>query len=389
MPKIVPDVEEMRQIFSALKEADLLDLPGDELLINLEGLANRALPAAIDGQVPPRLRDNQNQRSLHLAIAMLMTMGEAPFNPEHAIAHFESIQGPLLRAWEASKHNDAQQMRKTIDQVVAVGSLAGWQGAREALLYMILGDPLASAGAQSRFPVGPVQKFIRFLRGGLIPNLDRIWGGFAHDDLPDNAFADCDYSFADALRVRLLQPFAEEEEFDDIASGTKLEITSISDGLNFNGLPLSQMLPGARRTLVLRAGSAQLLERGVDPIKIASDQRLIIRAFDENTGEIQIASFDSQKKTITGRRCQVSEGQPTTVMFTDRAGSDLEVWSCTCGTWRCNVHHRLSSWDSVKYPPNATLRTFVLFAVLGPKGFHMGEFKQSMLYGLLSAGVNC
>src|SRR5258708_3039580 len=141
MPNVVPTPIEMEVVYNAVSDAGLTDLPGDELLSYLNVLASCALPQRLAAAALPLL--GGNQYSLYLAVAIVMVTPSWTFVATDAVDDFQRIRTPLLAAWQALPgHTHAQRMRKTIDQVIATGSLLGRNGAREALLYLLWGDPM-------------------------------------------------------------------------------------------------------------------------------------------------------------------------------------------------------------------------------------------------------
>ena len=386
MPYVIPTSDEMEMICRALSIAGLLNLPGAHLLANLEILANRAMPPTLAGQPLPGLHGSQ--RSLHLAAAILMTRPN-PCDAESAVNDFRDLSALLLDAWGVAIHSDQQKMRKTIDQVVASGSLRQWPGALEALYYLILGDHSRSGNPERpfiphypahdpplprRIPTGAVEWFVDFLSGGLIPHLDDCWGGFP------GAFAMDGLAHAAEIRSRLVKPFLDIP----FSSGDTLTITATLNGVDL-GAHMKPMPPGAKRTLRLRMGSANLLGPAGDLLPVPAGQRLIVRALDAGSGAIQLA--DCGGAAMAGRICSLGAGQTANLVFTGPNGSTLESWSCPCGCCQCDKRHRLEVWNPRVFPPNASLQSFVMYAVKGLPGFAMGAFVCTMYYALLSNGV--
>src|SRR5262249_13250941 len=314
MPNIVPTPDEMRMICQALSGAGLLGLSGAHLLSHLEILANGALPAVLNGQPLPAL--GQNQRSLHLAIAELMTRSN-PCETEAAIRDFHDLRAPLLAAW-GTPHNDLQKMRKTVDQVIAHGSLKEWPGALDALYYMILGDHSRNDNRKRPFipdypphdprlphpiPTGGVEWLVNFLAGGLIPNLDDSWGGFP------GAFAMDSLRHAAEIRARLLNPMLDMRW----GSSAKIALHATLDGLHFSA-DMTSMSPGAKRTLRLRSGTAILRGSSEDQFPIPAGQRLIIRALDGGKAQIQVA--ECRPNAMAGPICLLKAGEKATIEFT-------------------------------------------------------------------------
>ena len=139
MPTYNATPEDLQQVFGAVRDAGLQNLPGPYLLSHLERLANGYLPSGLAPATLPRM--SGNPRSLHLAIALVMLRPEAQWSSTAACVEFQEIASDLIATWETAVHTDAQKMRKTVDHAVAFGARRAWQGATEVLYYIILGDP--------------------------------------------------------------------------------------------------------------------------------------------------------------------------------------------------------------------------------------------------------
>jgi hypothetical protein len=65
----------------------------------------------------------------------------------------------------------------------------------------------------------------------------------------------------------------------------------------------------------------------------------------------------------------------------------LEAWNCTCGSWACDLKHRMEGWDPKLLPENETLASFLWTAVKGSsRQLHIKSFVGGMYYAALCNG---
>ena len=379
MPIYDPTPEDLQQVFHAVRDAGLLDMPGPYLLSHLERLASGNPPPGLAGIALPGMRGNQ--RCLHLAIALAMVRPQALWNSHDACAEFHQIASDLVTTWGTAHHTDAQKMRKTIDHVMAFGARQAWQGATEATYYTILGDPVRfvpgwpphTSALPARLPIGAIEASLAHLVS-LIPGLAACWGG------PIESEASLHTAY---IQNRLLQPTSAHQ----LRPGDGIEFSSNPEGVHFNIL-FRAIPPGSSRTFLLADGSAALMGPRGFVEHVPAGQRLIVRALDEGDAEIQLAQFVPNPKggAMGGRTCKLHDGEAAQLV----AGveSMLQAWACTCGKWQCDKRHRLEAWDPRAIPPNGSLRTFIWTAVKGPtRGFELKSFITGMYYALLCEGV--
>ena len=378
MPTYDPIPKDLQQVFGAVRDAELQNLPGPYLLSHLERLANGDVPSGLAPATLPRM--GGNARSLHLAIALVMLRPKEQWSSTAACADFQEIARDLIATWEIAEHTDAQKMRKTVDHVVAFGARQAWQAATEALYYIILGDPARfvldwpahNPALPERLPTGAIEASLAHLVS-LIPGLAACWGGPIEFEAPLHAAY---------LQQRLLQPRSSHK----LLTGDELVFSSDPEGVRINVL-FRDILPGSSRTFLLAGGGGTLRgPRGFDQV-VPAGQRLIVRALDEGDAEIQLAQpvANSEEGAIGGPTCKFHDGERARLVASE---SLLEAWACACGKWKCDERHRLEAWDPRALPPNASLRTFIWTAVKGPtRGFQLKSFITGMYYALLCEGI--
>jgi hypothetical protein len=182
-------------------------------------------------------------------------------------------------------------------------------------------------------------------------------------------------------------------------AGDALQFTSREEHLEISP-NLETVLAGCRRNFRVQSGKAILSGPKKFNHAVLAGQRLMIRGLDEGRAEIQLAHFvpNSHGGAIGGEKCSLDISQ--TALLTAVEPSDIEAWSCTCGTWRCDERHRLSGWNPGGIPPKASLQTFLDTAIKGPKSkkkegasnrqtaeFPLHSFITGMLYTLLCEGI--
>jgi hypothetical protein len=135
---------------------------------------------------------------------------------------------------------------------------------------------------------------------------------------------------------------------------------------------LVQIPAGATCVMTLH-GKGMFFEYAENRVPVEDGSKVVVAAHDE-TYDIKLSKKYRLKSNQASR-------------FTvDRAGMQLQVWRCSCGTDKCEQRHRLTAWNpSGKFG----LWQFLSAAVMGlgpDKHFRPGVFRQSMFYALLNKG---
>lgn len=345
----------------------------DKLIEDFETMAlTGVLPPGVSiHDIPDNLNLPTNERSRVLAIALAIL--RPSWNADEVHCEFIQMRKRLLAAWRAS-HGPVEKRRKTIDEVVAFGSLQapvpGWPLAHEIIAREIVGA--CRSAANSFEPPNGV---------GLIPGLTASWGTpFSQETLLHG------FQILSWMQLPYIA-FA-------LHAGSSILFHVDTDGCRSEvpGLMPDVVPPGSRRNLVLTRPCARLQGPNGFDQPVPTLRRLMLRSLDEEKAEIQLAELVSHGGgvTIAGSNLKLTSNPSTSGQLVIEQASELQRWTCPCGRWTCSKEHRLSEWDPAGCPPNASLRTFLWTAVKGPgnaNAFHVGEFVQGMYYALLREGV--
>jgi hypothetical protein len=355
MPTYLPKPEELQQLFDATLRAKQLDLQGELLIGQIDKLASSenlgfALPVIDELE--------KDLKSRALAIALVLARPSRSWSGQVARRELQEIAVDLLPVWEDPAHTDRQKLRKTVDHVLVFGAHKDWPCALEVIFYWIL---------------SAVEASLRFV-AGLIPDLEECWGDPITLDAP---------LLASLIQDRLLQ----SARRDHLSPGDSLQFSVTPECVDIDPL-FQEILPGCRRNFKILDGEATLSAGDNFNHPVSAGQRLIVRASDEGEAAIQLAHVvpGSSGGSIGGPICGLRRGQFATLKALQH--STYEAFSCTCGTWQCDVRHRLTGWSPSILPPSASLRTFLWTAAKGPiAGFKLKGFVTGMLYALLCEGL--
>jgi hypothetical protein len=337
-------------------------------------IAAGAMPVGVNAAaMPPALNLPANDRSRALAVALAIMRPD--WDAAEALNEFRYMRNRLLEAWRKKRHQPEQKLRKTVDEVVAYGSLRapvpGWPLAHEVVYREIH----AACMSVADHIVGPPNGH------GLIPDLNAAWGQPFKDEVPFHASEILSW-----LQLPYVQP-------PPVINAPVSVVFSIGvDGCDIDvpGHGIDVVPPGSRRNLLLVRLCARLQgPRGFDE-SVPVVRRLMLRSLDERKAEIQLAELVAHDKgvNIAGPTLKLTDAPGSLAQLSFEADSDLQVWECPCGRWTCDREHRLSVWDPSEYPPDASLRTFLWTAVKGKGGrFLVGTFIESMYYALLREGA--
>jgi hypothetical protein len=314
--------------------------------------------------IPPNLLDHPRSLALALALAIM----RQDWDVGAALNEYLLIRNRLLPAWSVCAHTEAQKRRKILDEVVAFGSQfgAGWPVANNVVYYHVFSACVLSGLFLEGPPVGK----------GLIPDLTASWG---------RAFREEVDLHATKIRAWLVSPSVSRR----FVQGSLLQFTGCADGCAVGGI--DKILPGSKRNYILTNGTARLVDHiGILVGNVRPGQHLMSGAFDEGEARIRIAHLAAHGGglTVAGPELRIGRTRPFGRLLFD-ANSDLETWSCSCGSFNCDKRHRLSAWDPAAFPPAASLRSFLWTAVKGPGGGRavlLGNFVGSMYYAYLCGG---
>jgi hypothetical protein len=363
MPVYIPTQEELDLVHRAVVWYRTNDVDPLEWI---DRIARGERPEHINWrQIAPGLLEHPRSLALAIALAIMRPV----WNAAAARQEFCRIREPLLAAWAARPHNAGQKLRKTLDAAVAFGALQspGWPLARHVVFNHVLDACMMSAAYLKGPPEGT----------GLIPALSECWGQPFDDEVPVHATMILQW-----LTVPVLSLTFEPEWyllFANRASGCL-----VAPGF-------TEVLPGSRRSFLLKRGRAQLAARNTDVFAepVPAGQRLILRSFDEGESEVHLARLVVRGRAtyLDGKKLKLGPMNEPWGSLSFETRSDLELWTCPCGGWSCDDRHRLSSWHPGRGPANATLRTFLLTAVKGPGAvIKFGTFLSGMYYALLCSG---
>jgi hypothetical protein len=360
MPHYVPTELCLDSIYARLRDEHLLDLSGNELLEQMDCLAQGTWPFSIK-EVCPGLEEKRVSTALAIALAILWPPGM--WHAEEAQREFDRVAAGLP---------ETVSLRQTVDHATVCAVRVRWAPAYRLLTSSILGDI-----EKYRGPVGTA---IRFLRGypvhgqldGLIPDLDRCWG---------HAFTNDGNGHVADLMHRLLKPVVSFQP----KPGSEVEFTWEDNQVVVKPFSKEPVPAGSRRNYRLAEGAGELFKNEKHDSWVGTGQRLILRVFDDGEAELQIAY--PKGGNVGGHKLKFKSGDDLRLRFTAEADSEFESWNCTCGALDCDKSHRLEAWDPLTMPAKMTLASFLGTAIKGPSNsLKIKVFIQGMYYALLCDG---
>ena len=372
-----PTKECLDSVFAALRDAGLLNRTGKALLPQLNELA--------EGKWPVRCPEVCHGMAAHppsMALAFSLVLLQLPgkWDAESAWIDYNEIKEALETAWKVVSQDSGRRLRRTVDHAIVYGIRRSWDPALDFLTTTLAGD--------IRRYRGPVGECVGYLRGrpvgnapgaantamdGLIPDLDLVWG----EDFRNDA----NFHVA-AILNKLLQPWT-PLSFQP-GEGVRFEWCGEErDQLVARSYSKKILLPGSKRNFKLKEGDAALHRDGKEFAKVDEGQRLILRVNDDGRAELQLA--DSQRGNVVGPILRFNASQEVKLEFSTKGS--LEAWNCTCGSWACDLKHRMEGWDPKLLPENETLASFLWTAVKGSsRQLHIKSFVGGMYYAALCNG---
>jgi len=150
------------------------------------------------------------------------------------------------------------------------------------------------------------------------------------------------------------------------------------------------ILPGQRRTLLLRTGELQLrlpqnpkaaAKKQVYEAAWEQGQHVAIRLDDHSVGTLRKVLSEGGKASefeIPDRSFAVASGAKH---------CSMKLFSCPCGRDTCQGRHRIQSFDPCRLSAKATLKSFIFSAIKGSlPNMPPKSFKEGMLYAWLAQG---